>query len=165
MWLQVFFGRSKKLAIEGPVDVSGSTVKIDSSEDLSNYYTLARRARSEGDLDNQYKYYEMILQKDPNSWEAYLYYRVSKLFYSRLPDFRSIQSAMITVYGLIHDTINDRQKKIANTEANKQFVSRYATKVQRYEPTYQSPLAQKKDQAVCLVNCLGNHEDGYGAKR
>ena len=38
---------ARKLMIEGPVDVSGSTVKIDKSDELKNLYELARRAKND----------------------------------------------------------------------------------------------------------------------
>ncbi len=70
---------AKKMMVEGSVDVSGSTVKIDSSEKLDNLYLLARRARDNSDDESALKYYEQIVQDDPNSWEANyyrLYYKV-----------------------------------------------------------------------------------------
>ena len=36
---------AKKMMIEGTVDVSGSTVKVDTSDELQNLYELARRAK------------------------------------------------------------------------------------------------------------------------
>lgn len=65
--------QAKKMMIEGSVDVSGSTVKVDSSQELDNLYLLARRAKVEGNLENGLKYYNMILVKDPNNWEPVLY--------------------------------------------------------------------------------------------
>ena len=64
---------AKKMMVEGTVDVSGSTVKIDTSDELTNLYQLARRARSENNSETAAKYYDMILQKAPNSWEAAFY--------------------------------------------------------------------------------------------
>ena len=39
---------AKKMMIEGNVDVSGSTVKVDTSDELKNLYELARRAKTDG---------------------------------------------------------------------------------------------------------------------
>ena len=66
---------AKKLMVEvtGTVDVSGSKVKIDESEDLEKYYELARRARDSSDSENGSKYYGLILEKKPNDWEAAFY--------------------------------------------------------------------------------------------
>lgn len=62
---------AKKLMIEGTVDVTGSAVKIDSSEDINNLFILARRAKAAGDFASATKYYQMITVKDPKNWEAY----------------------------------------------------------------------------------------------
>ncbi len=59
--------------IEGKVDVSGSSVKIDRSEELEKLYALARRAKENNDSENGAKYYAMILEKKPDDWEAAFY--------------------------------------------------------------------------------------------
>lgn len=64
---------AKKMMIEGVVDVTGSTIKVDNSEELINLYKLARRAKDENNSEQAAKYYEQILIKDPNSWEASFY--------------------------------------------------------------------------------------------
>lgn len=61
---------AKKMMVEGRVDVSGSTVKVDNSNKLENLYTLARRAVQGGDWASAHAYYKSILPEDPNSWEA-----------------------------------------------------------------------------------------------
>lgn len=57
----------KKMMVEGTVDVSGSTIKVDSTDELSNLYQLARRAKRENNAQNSAKYYDMILVKEPTS--------------------------------------------------------------------------------------------------
>lgn len=64
---------ARKMMIDGPVDVSGSTVNIDNSDKLSNLYQVARRFRDDNNAENAEKYYQMILVEDPNSWEASFY--------------------------------------------------------------------------------------------
>lgn len=63
---------ARKMMIEGTVDVQG-TVKVDTSDELKNLYEVARRAKDTGNSENALKYYDMILVKDPNSWEAQFY--------------------------------------------------------------------------------------------
>ena len=63
---------ARKMMIEGTVEVKG-TVTIDSSDELRNLYELARRAVLNDNSENASKYYNQILLKDPNSWEAYFY--------------------------------------------------------------------------------------------
>ncbi len=57
---------AQKLMIQG-------TVKVDTSDELANLYQIARRAKDADNSENAHKYYDMILVKDPNSWEATFY--------------------------------------------------------------------------------------------
>lgn len=71
---------AKKMMVEGTVSVEG-TVKIDTTSELKNLYEIARRAKESDNADNAEKYYDMILVKDPTSWEAnfyVVYYRAMK---------------------------------------------------------------------------------------
>ena len=60
----------KTLTIEGTVDVRGSNVKVDTTDELENLYQIARRAKNDNNKANAAKYYDMIMVKDPTSWEA-----------------------------------------------------------------------------------------------
>lgn len=63
---------AKKMMVEGTVAVEG-TVKIDTSSELKNLYEIARRAKDMENAENAEKYYDLILVKDPTSWEANFY--------------------------------------------------------------------------------------------
>lgn len=63
---------ARKMMVEGTVDVKG-TVKVDTSDELKNLYEIARRAKDSDNNENATKYYDMILVKDPGSWEANYY--------------------------------------------------------------------------------------------
>lgn len=63
---------AKRMMVEGTVDVKG-TVKVDTSDELKNLYEIARRAKEQNNCGNAMKYYDMILMKDPSSWEANFY--------------------------------------------------------------------------------------------
>ncbi len=64
---------AKKMMIEGNVDVSGSTIKVDSTKKLNNLYQLARRARDAENSETAARYYNDILMEAPNDWEAAFY--------------------------------------------------------------------------------------------
>ena len=64
---------AKKMMIEGTVDVSGSTVKVDNTSKLDNLYKIARRAWADGNADQAYKRYEELLAEDPDNWEPNFY--------------------------------------------------------------------------------------------
>ncbi|MCR5807107.1 MAG: hypothetical protein K6G68_08765 [Oscillospiraceae bacterium] len=60
--------------------IKEDTVSIDHSRELDNLYTLARRAKQEGNSENAEKYYSQIVELSPNDPEAYfysVYYQVS----------------------------------------------------------------------------------------
>lgn len=60
---------AKKMMIEGTVDVQG-TVKIDDSDNIEKHLTNARGAKERKDWEGTEKYYNLVLQNDPNCIEA-----------------------------------------------------------------------------------------------
>lgn len=48
-------------------------VEIDKSKDISNWRTLARRAKDQRNAEEAIKYYTQIESEDPNDWEAAFY--------------------------------------------------------------------------------------------
>lgn len=79
---------AKKMMIEGTVDVKG-TVKVDTSGELENLYQIARRAKDDNNGGNAAKYYDMILLKDPTSWEASFYVVYFKALECKIAQIRS----------------------------------------------------------------------------
>jgi hypothetical protein len=60
---------AKRMMVEGTVDVSGSTVKIDNSAKFENLYKVARRSREDGNTAQAFKNYEQLQLEDPDNWE------------------------------------------------------------------------------------------------
>ena len=58
-----------KYTVEEARKLLGS-VKIDKSEETEKLLTLARRARDSNSSANAEKYYALVLQEEPNNWEA-----------------------------------------------------------------------------------------------
>ena len=69
---------AKKMMVEGTVDVTGSTVKVDVTEKVKNLYVMARRARDDNNAELASKYYEMITFENPFEWEALFYFNYFK---------------------------------------------------------------------------------------
>ena len=111
---------AKKMMVEGTVDVSGSTVKVDTSAELANLYQIARRARDDENSENAAKYYDMILVKDPTSWEAAFYVVYYKALQCRIAEIRSaaisVNNCQDSVLGLIRDHVPDDEQKAAVQE-------------------------------------------------
>lgn len=112
---------AKKMMIEGTVDVTGSTVKVDTSGELANLYQIARRAKDDNNGENAAKYYDMVLMKDPTSWEASFYVVYFKAMECKVAQIRSasisVANCIDTVLKLIKENVSDREEqKAAYTE-------------------------------------------------
>lgn len=96
---------ARKMMIEGTVDVSGSTVNISNTKRIDNLYQVARRFRDENNASNAEKYYSLILEEDPNSWEASFYVVYFRALACKIAEIRSaaisIQNCLNSVLGLI----------------------------------------------------------------
>lgn len=107
---------AKKMMIEGTVDVSGSTVKVDTSGELANLYQIARRAKDDNNGENAAKYYDMILVKDPTSWEASFYVVYFKAMECKIAQIRSagisVANCVDTVLKLIKDHVSGKDEQI-----------------------------------------------------
>ena len=108
---------AKKLMIDGTVDVKG-TVKVDTSDELQNLYKLARAASIEKNTENAARYYNQILVKDPDSWEANYYAVYYKSMSCRIGEIRkaakNVANSLPRVMRLVRTNVSDEaeQKRI-----------------------------------------------------
>lgn len=111
---------AKKMLAEGTADVSASTVKADTSAELSNLYQIARRAKADDNAENASKYYDMILVKDPNSWEAAFYVVYFKAMQCKIAQIssaaNSISNCEGSVLSLIKNNVPESEQLAAVTE-------------------------------------------------
>lgn len=121
---------AKEMMVEvtGTVDVSGSTVKVDTSKSLSNLYQLAHRAKDEHDLTNAIKYFDMILLEEPTSWEATFYSAYYKKFSMNTEeivyDAVSLRKTIGVSLGLVKKHVLDHDEQIkAYTEISKESLA------------------------------------------
>lgn len=106
---------AKKMMVEGTVDVKG-TVKVDTSDELKNLYEIARRAKDTNNSDNAAKYYDMILVKDPSSWEANFYTVYFKSMGCKIAEINSAATNMANCLEAVLELIKnvnepEQQKK------------------------------------------------------
>lgn len=99
---------AKKMMVEGTVDVKG-TVKVDTSDELKNLYEIARRAKEAENSDNAAKYYDMILIKDPGSWEANYYVVYFKSMGCKIAEIWSAASDMANCQSSVVQLIKDNE--------------------------------------------------------
>lgn len=107
---------ARKLMIEGKVDVSGSTVNIDSTKKLENLYTLARRAKDAGNTEDAAKYYSEIRILEPNNWEAEFYSVYFSALQCRVAEAGSaasnITNCLDSVLPMMKQSISEESKRI-----------------------------------------------------
>ena len=116
---------AKKMMIDGAVEVTG-TVKIDTSSELTNLYEVARRAKDSNNNENALRYYDMILVKDPNSWEANFYVVFFRAMSCKIAE---IQSAAISISNCIPSTFNLVKNGIIDNGEQKNIVTELYTRV------------------------------------
>lgn len=111
---------ARKMMYEGSVNVSGSRVKIDTTEECNNLYVLARRAKNADDGERAVKYYEMILLRDPMSWEAsfyVVYYKAVNCTIAQIQPMAEVLSQCIgTTLDLINEHVEDRDEQVGAVE-------------------------------------------------
>ena len=106
--------KNMMVEIEGTVEVKG-TVKIDTSDELANLYQIARRAKNDNNSESAAKYYDMILIKDPTSWEASFYIVYFKAMECRIAEIQSagisVSNCIDTVLELIKNHVLDKSEQ------------------------------------------------------
>lgn len=111
---------ARKMMVEGTVDVSGSTVKVDTSTELDNLYQIARRAKDENNSENAAKYYDMILVRDPTSWEATFFVVYFQAMQCKISEIRSaavsVSNCESSVFNLIKDHVPSDEQVVAVCE-------------------------------------------------
>jgi len=89
----------------------------DTQDELKNLYMLARRAKNEDNVKNAAKYYDMILVKEPLSWEATFYSEYYKASYCSIAGMSSAISSLAncaySVIDLINDNLTSQDEKIS----------------------------------------------------
>lgn len=105
---------AKKMMVEGTVDVKG-TVKVDTSDELKNLYEIARRAKDSDNSENATKYYDMILVKDPGSWEAnfyVVYYKAMSCTIGQISSAgNSVMNCLPSVLDLVESNVSEDEKE------------------------------------------------------
>lgn len=121
---------AKKLIIEGVIDVSGSTVKIDESEKVQNIFMLARRAVREDNRADAIKYYEMIAIKDPSNWESTFYPQYYRAYDCSMNDMKHMFSSLLTNLKIVLSLVDDsNMTEIEKQDAIKKMHQAYLSLV------------------------------------
>lgn len=100
------------MMVEGTVDVSGSTVKVDVSDKVKNLYIMARRAKDDNNAELASKYYEMITFENPNDWEALFYFNYFKARQTNLQNMENSVIRLANSLDSVFDLIDKSDKTV-----------------------------------------------------
>lgn len=98
---------AKKMIIEGTVDVSGSTVRLDNTSNIENYLKLAENAFSANNNKEAESYSNKILEINPNYYKAWLIKGKAAGWQSTLDKSRILES--IECFGKAVDNVPESE--------------------------------------------------------
>ena len=106
---------AKKMMVEGTVEVTG-TVKIDDEKETLNLKQLALNAKNRKDYKEAAKYYNELLLKEPNSWEANyytVYAQAMDIKVGEIPnEITRVSNNIPTVFSLINKSNYTSSEKV-----------------------------------------------------
>lgn len=108
---------AKRMMIEGSVDVSGSTVKVDNSAFVEKYLLNAHRAYNKEDWEEVEKYYNMVEQNAPTNMEAVFFSAFGRAmnalgdsnYAKRQQAFNVLNKSISVIDEYYENTIEDRE--------------------------------------------------------
>ena len=144
----------RKLTVEG-------TVKVDNTDRVNNLYTSARKARDINDLERAANFYDMILQEEPDSWEANFYSVYCSAASCKIAQIKSssklIANNFPIVLGLIHKSVPDnKQASIVDevvTRINNLYINMGETSYNFYLP-YEDLISCAADLSECAADVM-----------
>lgn len=111
---------AKKLMIEGKVDVSGSTVKVDDTEKINNYFLMAEKAYNADNKKEAEDYCNKIIEVDPTNYKAWLLKGKAAGWQSTLAKLR-IEETISAFKTAIQNAPEAEVDKIKEEESNEIF--------------------------------------------
>lgn len=110
---------AKKMMIEGKVDVSGSTVKVDNSASIANYFKLAESAYGSDNQKEAENYCNKIIEIEPENYKAWLLKGKAAGWQSTLANVRIEETVNCFTKAL--DCAPDKEKNKIKKEASKEI--------------------------------------------
>lgn len=105
---------ARKMMTGETVAVEG-TVKIDTSSELDNLYEVARRAKDTNNSENALKYYDQILVKDANSWEAQFYVIYFRAMDCKIAEIGSVAASLrdsiVSILELVKNNVDEDKQE------------------------------------------------------
>ena len=95
-----------------PEEAKKLMVEIDNSTNMANWYTLARRAKTELNAEDGEKYYTLIKDNNPDDWESTYYSAFFRAMKCKIGEIESVCNSMLETCA----TVNSLLFKIENED-------------------------------------------------
>ena len=105
---------AKKMMIEGNVDVSGSTVKVDKTESIGNYLIMAENAYEADNKQEAETYCNKIIEIEPTNYQAWLLKGRAAGWQSSIANLR-IEEAVHCFSNAIENAPEDKLEEVKKT--------------------------------------------------
>lgn len=99
--------RKLMVEVEGKVDVSGSTVKVDTTDSVKRALENARRAKKKEDWEEAEKYYDLVERDEPSNIEAIFYSAYAKAKTTLVSDDLYRRQAVFKSFGNSISIVDD----------------------------------------------------------
>ena len=164
--------------IEGNVDVTGSTIKVDNSAFVEKYLANARRAYEKEDWEEVEKYYNLVEQNAPNNMEAVFFSAFGKTmlamtdedYYKKQQKFNVLIKS-ISVINDYYELTNEDKKAVLvkiSEAINKMYDVTYVYKIGAIgemvgsDYWHKKLINQVKDAFVIELNQINEiHDEEY----
>ena len=121
---------AKKMMVEGTVDIQG-TVKVDNSELAEKNLRNARSARQKENWEDAEKYYDLVVQEDPDNLEAVFYGAYAGLRVALYNEDRYKKEQKCDVLIMVFPTIEGAYKKETDKTEIEQLIHQISNDVIR----------------------------------
>lgn len=116
-------------------------IKIDKTKETDNYYIIARRALDENDFEKAERYYDLILQEEPNSYEAAFYTAYCNAYTCKIAQIENaaikLNNCLESVFKLIKSELKKEEQldaaKEISIKANNLFDTLYQAAKNYYD--------------------------------
>ena len=128
--------------------MTGETEKVNNNEKLTKYFQLARTAKEEDDSETAAKYYSLIREEDPKSWEAKFYTIYYETIGCKVKDALSMCQKLTKIAPSILSSIKDNEPE----EKQKEHINEVISKIKKIASVFIN--SQAKEAAADVPNLL-----------
>ena len=144
-----------KVMFNGPIDITGSTVKYDNSDEIKNYKILANRHFSNREYEEAQKYYKILIIHNPNDYDSVLKEELCSAYSRSIYDYdaQKLYIPLKNVFEILSDKSDDEAityRKYALIQTITYMESDVGDSVSKAKTSIDSLGAASKELMECI---------------